>query len=156
MRRRKMWSPFIGVAVVLAATENISGNLLANSPLTGSNSSSTVLRVVGTLYAESNVDGQTTRVPVGLGVFNDNATPLTTPDPTTDPYEWLWWKLLQTDGRTTESASGVFSEWNRQFDFDVRSMRILKPNQSLVLKFGGAVGGTMNITFGLRTLVALP
>ena len=72
MARRKLWIPNIGSADVVAGTEKISLNLLANSPITGSNSTATVLRMVGTVYYKSKTAGGDSEVTMTAAVYNDS------------------------------------------------------------------------------------
>ena len=155
-KRRKIWVPFTTTFTIVVGTELLSTNLLANSPLTGSNSACTILRMVGSMNYKTDTVGVRADTIAALGVFNDSVSATTTPNPVSEPYDWMWWRELHSDGRTTEDAAGVFSPWFQEVTFDVRSMRILKANYGLFAKWSGSNVDDIVCRLALRTLVALP
>ncbi len=160
-KRRKQWSAIPGIAFGMTAdSTNGAGSL-------GFAEACTVLRMLGeyTIFPTSPpVAGDEVVVTIGIGVISSDAAALGAtafPDPSEEPeYPWLYWASHGFGYNGTLEESALLSSSLRQ-KFDVRSMRKIKPRESLqmVVQYadvGSAGDPPLTIVTGVtRVLIAL-
>ena len=126
----------------------------------------TVLRMLGgyTIFPTSApVAGDEVTVSYGIGVVSSDAATVgasALPDPGTEPeYPWLYW-ASHALGYSNNSVQQITGAGAVRVDFDIKSMRKIKPSESLVsvAQYNNvATGGNPPLTIvvgGLRVLVA--
>ncbi len=131
-RQAKAWDNIPGAQIVMAADGTFStASLLFGEPFT-------VLRMIGEYQIRStgNVTAlETAVVTVAIGVVSTDAvTAAALPDPGEEPeFPWLFWRAhtlyfggSQSPGDAKSGAGHV------RASFDIRSMRKVKPRESLV------------------------
>ena len=127
----------------------------------------TVLRMIGGWQVGPSgtaafVAGDSAEIVVGIGIVSSDAAGVGSaamPDPLTDePFPWLYWKHTTLWFPTTATDPNVPTA-SKCFDFDIRSMRKVKPRESLVFVAQYFdVAGAPDLQFqqfGTRVLVAL-
>ncbi len=136
-RQRKEWNSLGSTAAPIALTGSstaiVAGTLDFQAAVT-------VLRMLGEYTinpgAAAPVSGDSCRIGVGIGVISSDAATLgatAAPDPNAEAeYPWLYWAVHPMVFRSTsqDPSSAAASVRHR---FDVRSMRKIKPRESLVM-----------------------
>ena len=133
-RMEKEWQGIPGIVLDFTTGATLSGGRIAVV------SSLTVLRMIGH-YVLGPTGGGTfaaddaATVTLGIGVISSDAFDLGAtafPDPGGEPdYPWLYWDAMPFyTGSTGADPASMGASYRRQFD--VRSMRKMKPGQSLV------------------------
>ena len=136
-RQNKQWSSIPSLKIDMTADGNKGGSILDFAE------AATVLRMIGeyilvpTGVASAADD---VRIGIGIGVVSSDAAALgatALPDPIGEPeYPWLFWAVhglyfaAATSGTAGQGPQGFGGSLRRSFD--VRSMRKLKPRESLV------------------------
>jgi len=149
-RQTKEWNALAGSEVDMAAFGTFGAGVLSF------NVSATVLRMLGEYVITARAtlaNADSARVTVAIGKIATDAAVLGAtafPDPEGEPgYPWLYWAShalhsVATDSANQSQASGI----SVRRSFDVRSMRKVKPNESLVMIIEAVdVAGTMPINF---------
>ncbi len=158
-RRQKIWSSVPGIFLNLTgAGTSIGGSL-------GFNTADTVIRMLGSYTiapTSAPVAGDAADIAVALGVISSDAFAAgagSVPDPADEPeYPWLFWRHQTLHFPTTSADPSVASGSVRD-SFDIRSMRKLKPRESLawVIQYVD-IGGVPPLSVSLdptRVLLAL-
>ncbi len=138
-RKDKIWSG-IGSGANSFAT-NATSLLVAVS--FGTDHSTTIMRILGNWFVQPTPGGtiaalDNAEIALAIGVVSSDAAALgltAMPDPITDEgYPWLYWKsfFCELDSADTTSP-GNNPGHSHYFDIDVKSMRKIKPNESLVV-----------------------
>ena len=163
-RMRKHWDGVVGAAFDFAGGSTQVLQQLGGTG--GVNDAFTVLRILGEytiLPTAPLVQGDEGELCYAIGVISSDAATAgggSVPDPIDEPaYPWLYWMShpLASNGALEESALASMSVRAR---IDVKSMRKLKPSESLVsiAQYANvASGGNPPLTIvvgGLRVLVA--
>ena len=156
MARQRFWTPMVNSQNVLAGLMTVSQNLLINSPLTGSNSSCTVVRTLGQVIVRGDaafplVQGSFVIV---LGVFNDSVGLGSVPDPASEPYDWLWWKGSIYPGQSYLRSSPP--EYLHVLELETRAMRKMRANSTVIFVVRNLSGIELDFEFNVRTLCLLP
>ncbi len=101
----------------------------------------TVMRMIGEIMIRPEATlaaGDHCNVGIGIGVVSTDAVAVggtAVPDPVTEgDYPWLYWRVFGFDFQGTDLESASASNSVRE-TFDVRSMRKLKPRESLAFIF---------------------
>jgi len=104
---------------------------------------STILRILGNWFVQPTPGGTTAaldsaEIALAIGVVSTDAAAVgasAMPDPITDEgYPWLYWKSFFCQlSDATVPAAGFTPGNGAFFDVDVKSMRRVNPNQSLVV-----------------------
>ncbi len=159
-RRAKIWSAIPGISLALTASGTSLGGSISFA------TADTVLRMMGQYIitptsAPAALDNA--RVVVAIGVVSSDAFAAgsaSVPDPAGEPeYPWLYWAdhPLFFSTSTTDPNSGAST---LRHSFDVRSMRKLKPRESLamIVEYADIVGAPpLQFSTGqTRVLIALP
>ncbi len=130
-RLAKQWESFNAIQRALTADATLQGTSLAST------TAQTILRMLGSYIicpTSAPVAGDAALVVVGIGVVSTDAFAAgagSMPDPGAEPdYPWLYWKshgfFFPTNTADPSAASGSI-----RVDFDIRSMRKMKPRESL-------------------------
>ena len=160
VRKAKQWTAIgLGSAAFTGSTTTLLGSLAFTE-------ASTVLRMIGEymIYRTGAVvKFDSMHFGMGIGVVSSDAATVggtAVPDPIDDPdYPWLYWAqhTLTFRGTETEPEALDGSGFVRQA-FDVKSMRKLKPKESLALVVQTVDGGgapPLSVSWGAtRVLVA--
>ncbi len=143
-RQSKVWTQMPAVQVAMTGTgTSIGGSVSNTEPFT-------VLRMIGNFLVSLTpggtfAEGDGAGITLAIGVVSTDAATLgatAMPDPGAEPeYPWLFWKQVIL---TVESATPAFGRIDNsvRMDFDIRSMRKMKPRESLiwVLEYGNFSG----------------
>ncbi len=117
----------------------------------------TITRMLIAIAYQSGTIADISDVTYGIGIFNDKVTAATVPDPTSDPFDWLFWTRLRGDGRAIETAAGTFTKLMQgPLIYDVRSQRKMGPNEVLKGVMVEGASGAMTLAYSQRTLYRLP
>ena len=151
-RQAKQWDALPGIEFAMTADGTFSGPVFAfSAPFT-------VLRMLGEYTIAPTavvVAGERCEVAVAIGVVSTDAATLgatALPDPISEPdFPWLYWAMhplhwgAAVSGTAGEGPQGVAGSVRKSFD--IRSMRKMKPRESLVLVAQyGDLGGTPPVT----------
>jgi len=162
-RMKKQWTsmPNSTTALTSAGTSIISGNLAFTTDV------STILRMIGQLVVTPLTDFTTTErsiLTVAIGLFNSEAVAAgaaSLSDPVADSnYPWLWWKsMVFLNSVGLDLGENALGGLTTRESFDVKSRRIVRPNDSLVMvgNYAQVVGGadmTVDVAH-TRVLIAL-
>ena len=137
VRKAKQWSQLLGFSgPFVASTTGIGTSLDFTEP-------ATVIRMLGDVLIISTpggtfVQGDQCGLTVAIGVVSTDAVGVgatAMPDPSSEPeFPWLFWKdshfILEAAPPDLGSPGGAV-----RFSFDIRSMRKIKPRESLVWVF---------------------
>jgi len=161
-RMVKSWQS-MGTNIIQSVSADVTGIV---SGVVNNDHAFTVLRILGewSFGADSvNVIDDTAAITVGVGVFSTDAATLggtALPDPEDEPeYPWLYWKSALFEQTVAQQHSGGDPRIARVYEIDVKSMRKVKPRESLAMVFqyrdiNGAPG--VNIVMSRsRVLIAL-
>ncbi len=142
-RMAKHWHSIAAVSLGLTADgTSLGGALALDGPWT-------VIRHIGGYVIcqfSAPVANDEVTITVGCGVVSSDAFAAgagSVPDPAGEPdYPWLYWKAHDFFYSTTDPQSGGADSGSVRVDFDSRSMRKLKPRESLiwVVEYGNIVG----------------
>ena len=132
-RRSRRWLSMAGSAdEILAAATGLQSIVPFTTP-------ETIVRMMGggSLGPSETapVAGDAARITLAIGVVTSDAATLgatAMPDPANEAaFSWLWWKdfSLKFNSTSVDPSNQASSV---RFSFDVKSQRILRPNQSLV------------------------
>ncbi len=155
-RKTKQWDGIGATSLSFTGNNTLNGFSLAFTE------AATVLRMLGeyivTPGAAPAIDDFAV-ITVALGIISTDAANLgatAMPDPSTEPeYPWLYWASHQVHYESTAVETGSAATSVRR-SFDVRSMRKVKPRESLqwVVQYSDN-NGTPPIVVGLATLRVL-
>ena len=127
----KEWDAIPSVSQELSTNTTISGGALSfGAPFT-------ILRARGWVQAtfdETMQAGDFLKVSFGLGIISTDAfnAGSAQPDPGAEPeYPWLWWGVIELEAFAA-AAQNVWGTTAQRLEVDTRSMRKVKPGQSLV------------------------
>ena len=136
-RQAKIWQFITGSSLALTATGTFGGGKIDVTD------SRTVLRMIGNILIHRTgtvTAADKVRISLGIGVVSTDAATLgasALPDPGGEPeYPWLYWAeydfgfpagLATSGAGSTDSVAGVVRD-----HYDIRSMRRMKPRESLV------------------------
>ena len=145
----KSWSSLLAFATEVNANGTIAGSAIDFLE------PATVLRMVGggglVMFDATQQAGDSLNLAIGIGVISTDARVLgstAVPDPNGDPeFPWLWWQQYNLESQLAAASTSEGPSMVRMPYFDSRSMRKVKPSESLimVLEVFGAVGGPQTI-----------
>ncbi len=142
-RMTKQWTSLGGI--VNSSFNSASTNVAA--AILNFTEAQTVLRMIGEYVigpdaTSAPVVGDTATLGVAIGVFSTDAASITAvPDPLAEPeYPWLYWKAHTLNFETTSVDPSTAQSSVRQ-SFDIRSMRKVKPRESLAMVIEYQSGG---------------
>jgi len=160
-RQAKLWTALNSANVAMSAD----GTFAAST--TGFDSPQTILRMIGgyQIRASGNVTAlETAKIVTGIGIVSTDAAAAgaaSLPDPANEPeFPWLFWESTTVYyGATASPETGTSRSGIVRRSFDIRSMRKVKPRESLVwvhqyVDIVGAPGVTLDQE-QVRVLVGL-
>ena len=137
-RMAKHWHS-LGSNILNATSADVTG-LVAN--FLSDDEPFTVLRILGSWgYGPGvvNVINDTAALTYAIGVFSSDAVAVggtAVPDPEDEPgYPWLYYKSVLFEQTIAAQDSGGDPRISRFFDINVKSMRKIKPRESLAIVF---------------------
>ena len=142
-RLSKQWEGLAAIKLALTADTTSGGGVLNFT------TSITILRMIGEYViaptsAPAALDA--VRIGVGIGVISTDAAtlgPTAVPDPLGEPdFPWLYWADHAFLFSTTDPDSGGNLASSVRHRFDIRSMRKVKPRESLtmIVQYADSVG----------------
>ena len=153
----KQWVSIPLIELISASSQTVQGASIAFAI------PATILRCRGQLSVamdETKQVGDLISIGLGLGIVSSDAFAAgagSMPDPSGEPeYPWLWWAEFRLESFVAagEEAWGTTA---RQVEFDTKSMRKVKPGQSLtwVVQFGGVAGAPVTNLQLMQTRVLI-
>ncbi len=149
MARRLIWYPLqqaFSVAANVDAVINLLSAMVLDHEFAGG---ITVTRVVGSVTLTAATDGSKASLAQAILVRHENL-PIVSPALISETYQdILWWNAIQLTGHVSETAAGVFQSVGERFFFDIKSQRVMRPQN--VLEYLIQNGGDSTITGVINT-----